>query len=163
MKRLEFIRRQPWITDYNLLVETINKLIDEQEKKIEVEPVVIDRKIKDFGFFNNEEMPLPYEAHYTINTANDASAVFNKYVLSFDEMKVINKALDKWKIVSLSIFVNELVTEKEEKQEAIFETVTTEVVEPKEEEVYVEVVKPKEEVEEVKQPKKRGRKKKTRK
>ena len=160
MKRLEFIRRQPWITDYNLLVETINKLIDEQEKKIEVEPVVIDRKIKDFGFFNNEEMPLPYEAHYTINTANDASDVFNKYVLSFDEMKTINKALDKWKIVSLSIFVNELVTEKEEKQEAIFETVATEVIEPKEEEVKEEK---KEEVVEKKEPKKRGRKKKTRK
>lgn len=133
MKRLDFIRRAPWITDYNLLVETINKLIDKQEQKIEVEPIVVNREVKDFWFFNNEEVPLPYEAYFTIYNTDIATDVFNKYVLSFDEMKAINKALEKGKIVSLSIFVKELVTDKEEKQEAIFETVNTEVVTPTEE------------------------------
>lgn len=152
MKRLDFIRRAPWITDYNLLVETINKLIDKQEQKIEVEPIIINREIKDFSFFNNEEVPLPYEAYYTINNTDTATTVFNKYVLSFDEMKAINKALDKGKVVSLSIFVKELITEKEEKQEVVFETINTEVIEKE---------KPKEEVKE--QPKKRWRKKNKRK
>ena len=133
MKRLDFIRRAPWITDYNLLVETINKLIDKQEQKIEVEPIVISREVKDFWFFNNEEVPLPYEAYFTIYNTDIATDVFNKYVLSFDEMKAINKALEKGKIVSLSIFVKELVTDKEEKQEAVFETISTEVVTPTEE------------------------------
>jgi len=133
MKRLDFIRRAPWITDYNLLVETINKLIDKQEQKIEVEPIVINREVKDFWFFNNEEVPLPYEAYFTIYNTDIATDVFNKYVLSFDEMKAINKALEKGKIVSLSIFVKELITDKEEKQEAVFETINTEVVTPIEE------------------------------
>jgi len=148
MKRLDFIRRAPWITDYNLLVETINKLIDKQEQKIEVEPIVVNREVKDFWFFNNEEVPLPYEAYFTIYNTDIATAVFNKYVLSFDEMKAINKALEKGKIVSLSIFVKELITDKEEKQEAVFETINTEVVTPIEE--------PKEKKE---APKKRWRKK----
>ena len=154
MKRLDFIRRAPWITDYNLLVETINKLIDKQEQKIEVEPIVVNREVKDFWFFNNEEVPLPYEAYFTIYNTDIATAVFNKYVLSFDEMKAINKALEKGKIVSLSIFVKELVTDKEEKQEAIFETVNTEVLNS------IEVLNSKEEPEEKKEaPKKRWRKK----
>lgn len=125
MKRLDFIRRQPGIWDYNLLVETVNKLIDKLEERIDVEPIVINREIKDYWFFNNEETHLPYEAHYTISNSEEASKVFNKYVLSFDEMKSINKALEKNKIVSLNIFVKELVTEKEEKQEVLFEKVET--------------------------------------
>lgn len=125
------------------MVEVVNSLIDKLEERIDVLPYSVEREIKDFTFFNNEEMPLPYEAHYTIQNLEDATKVFWKYIFSYSEMNDINKALDKWNIVSLTIKVKELVTEKEEKQEAIFDKVETEVVEnPIEEEV---VEKPKKE------------------
>ena len=111
-----------------MLVEIVNSIVDRLEAKINVVPFQIDREVKDFSFFNNEEVPLPYQAHYTISNQEDASKVFGKYVLSYDEMKNINKALEKGNIVSLTILVKELITTKEEKQETIFETIETEVV-----------------------------------
>ena len=128
MRKADFIRRQPGIWDFNMLVESVNSIVDRLEAKIDVVPFQIDREVKDFSFFNNEEVPLPYQAHYTISNQEDASKVFGKYVLSYNEMKDINKALEKGNIVSLTILVKELVTEKEEKQETIFDTVETEIV-----------------------------------
>lgn len=128
MKKINFIRRQPGISDYNMLVEIVNSIIDKLEERIDVLPYTIEREIKDFSFFNNEEVPLPYKAHYTIANTEDASNLFSKYILSYDEMKDINKALEKGNIISLTISVKELVTEKDEKQETIFNTIETEVV-----------------------------------
>ena len=128
MKKLDFIRRQPGIWDYNMLVEIVNSIIDRLEARIDVVPYHIEREVKDFSFFNNEEVPLPYQAHYTISNQEDASKVFGKYIFSYDEMKDINKAIENNNIVSLTISVKELITEKEEKQETIFEKVETEVV-----------------------------------
>lgn len=123
MYKLNFIRRQPWIGDYNLLVETINKLIDKINTKVELEEVNISREVKDFKFFNWEEVELPYHAQYTLGRVEDATKVFANYTLSYKEMKQINDLILQGKIISLIIDVTEEVTEKEKKQEVIFETV----------------------------------------
>ena len=57
--KLANIRRAPWINDYNLLVDTVNSIIDRLNSKIEIENVNIYREVKDFKFFNGEETKLP--------------------------------------------------------------------------------------------------------
>ena len=125
MQKLDFIRRQPWIGDYNLLVETINKLIDKANAKVEIEEVLVEREVKDFKFFNWEEVKLPYKWEHTITNVEDAQKVFGKYALSFKEMKQINDLVLQGKIVSLIVNVTEEVTEKDKKQEAMFDKVET--------------------------------------
>lgn len=125
MQKLDFIRRQPWIGDYNLLVETINKLIDKANAKVEIEEVLVEREVKDFKFFNWEEVELPYKWEHTITNVEDAQKVFGKYALSFKEMKQINNLVLQGKIVSLIVNVTEEVTEKDKRQEAMFDKVET--------------------------------------
>lgn len=123
MHKLEYIRRQPWISDYNTLVDAVNSIIDKLQEKLEVEEVVINREVKDFKFFKDEEVKLPYMATYTLSTAEDASKVFEQYQFTYKEMNYINKLILNNKVVSLTIDVKEEITEKEEKQETVFETV----------------------------------------
>lgn len=123
MKKVDFIRRAPGIGDFNNLVEAINTIIDKLNTKVEIEEVIIDRKIKDFSFFKWEEVQLPYNTSITLSTADDASKVFDSYVFSFKEMDKINKLITQWKVVSLIINVEEEITEKDKKQEAVFEVV----------------------------------------
>lgn len=150
MHKLDYIRVVPRISDFNNMVEAINSIIDKLNEKIEIEEISIEKKVKDFKFFNGEEVKLPYEAHHTIKTNEEAKEIFDKYALSYKEMSPINKAIIQWKIVALRIYVEEEITEKEKKQEEMFETVESIVLPPQEEKKKTE-------------PKKRGRKKKTRK
>ena len=134
MQKLDYIRRAPWIGDYNNLVDAVNRIIDRLNKKVEFESVLITREVKDYKFFNWEEYDLPYLADHTLTSIEDASEVFKKYALTYKEMNSITKAIEEWKIVSLTINVTEEVTEKEKKQEAIFETVeTVQIEKPKKE------------------------------
>ena len=144
MHKLDYIRRAPWISDINRIVDAVNALIDKVNATVEIEEVVVEREVKDFKFFNNEEVQLPYNAQHTLSKAEDAQKVFAKYTLSYKEMKHINDLILQGKVVSLVINVTEEVTEKEKKQEAIFETIETVSI--------ADTDKPK---------KKRGRKKKT--
>lgn len=125
MQKLDFIRRQPWIGDYNLLVETINKLIDKVNTKVELEEVIIERQVKDFNFFNWEEVKLPYKWEHTITDVEDAQKVFGKYAFSYKEMKQINDLILHGKIVSLIVSATEEITEKDKKQEVMFDKVET--------------------------------------
>lgn len=144
MQKLDYIRRAPWIGDYNALVDAINLLIDKAQERKEVTHVKIEREVKDYSFFYWGEVELPFAANYLITTLEDAIQLFWAYAFTFKETTQINDAIMQWNIVAVDINVTEKVTEKEKKQEAVFETIeatpTTEV--------------------EVK-PKKRGRKKKT--
>ena len=125
MQRLDYVRRRPWIADFNNMVDAINNIIDRLNKKIEIEEVTIDREVKDFKFFNGEEVLLPYSVTHTLSSAEDASEVFKLYALTFKEMNNITKLIQEGKVVSLTINVTEEVTEKEKKQEIIFETIET--------------------------------------
>lgn len=125
MHKLEYIRRAPWIGDYNALVDTVNEIIDRLNRKVEFQEIAITREVKDYKFFNWEEFRLPYYREHTITSIEDASEVFKLYALTYKEMNSITKAIEEWKIVSLTVSVTEEVTEKEQKQEAIFETVQT--------------------------------------
>lgn len=146
--KIEPLRRVPWIGDYNTLVDAINSIIDKLNAKIEVAEVTIDRQIKDFSFFKWEEVILPYNISYTLSSVADASDIFAKYTLTFKEMDKVNKLIAEWKVVSLIINVTEEVTEKEKKQEAVFEIVESTPIQD------IEIEKPK-------QKKKRWRPKKT--
>lgn len=123
IRKLDYVRRPPSLTEFNTLIERVNEIIDKLNAKIEIEEVTISRKVKDFKFFNGEEQSLPYHTTHTISCMEDASKIFNTYTLTFKEMNQINAFLLEWKVVSLIIDVIEEVTEKEEKQETIFETV----------------------------------------
>lgn len=146
MHKLDYIRRAPGIGDFNTLVDAVNEIIDRLNKKVEFQEIKVAREVKDYKFFNWEEMWLPFHAEHTIASIEDASGVFKQYALTYKEMNSITKAIEEWKIVSLSIDVTEEVTEKEKKQEAIFETVeTVQIVEPEIEVVLPEKTKKKKE------------------
>lgn len=142
--KVDYIRRSPGIGDYNALVDAINYLIDKVNEKKEVIPITISREIKDFSFFLWNEVQLPYNNNYIIITPEDATNIFKDYAFTYKETSAINDAIIQWKIVALEINVTELVTDKEKKQETIFET--------------IETIK---DSEPIKWKKKRGRKKKT--
>ena len=125
MQKLDFIRRQPGITDFNMLVEKINEIIIKLDTKIEIEDVSIDRQIKDFTFFKWEETKLPYHAEFTITSNEEATKVFEMFNLTYKEIKQINDIIIKWNIVALTINVEEEITEKEKKQEALIGYVKT--------------------------------------
>lgn len=125
MQKLDYIRRFPWIGDYNNLVDAINRLIDVVNKKKEVVPVVIEREVKDYSFFLWEEVVLPYEADFILTTPEEATNIFWKFALTYKETNQINNIILDGNIVALEIKVVEVVTEKEKKQEVIFETIET--------------------------------------
>lgn len=125
MQKLDFIRRQPGITDFNMLVEKINEIIIKLDTKIEIEDVSIDRQIKDFTFFKWEETKLPYHAEFTITSNEEATKVFEMFNLTYKEIKQINDIIIKWNIVVLAVNVEEEITEKEKKQEALIGYVKT--------------------------------------
>lgn len=125
MQKLDFIRRQPGITDFNMLVEKINEIITKLDTKIEIEEVAISRQVKDFTFFKGEETKLPYHIEYTITSNEDATKVFELYNFSYKEIKQINDIIIKWNIVALTIDVTEEITEKEKKQEIFLGYVKT--------------------------------------
>ena len=125
MQKLDFIRRQPGITDFNMLVEKINEIIIKLDTKIEIEDVSIDRQIKDFTFFKWEETKLPYHAEFTITSNEEATKVFEMFNLTYKEIKQINDIIVKWNIVALAINVEEEITEKEKKQGALIGYVKT--------------------------------------
>jgi hypothetical protein len=51
MHRVDYIRRQPGIGDYNALVDAINWLIDKAQERKEIVHIVIEREVKDYSFF----------------------------------------------------------------------------------------------------------------
>lgn len=123
--KVDYIRRSPGIGDYNALVDAINYLIDKVNEKKEVVPITISREIKDFSFFLWNEVQLPYNNNYIIITPEDAANIFKNYAFTYKETSAINDAIIQWKIVALEINVTEFVTDKEKKQETIFETIET--------------------------------------
>ena len=125
MHRIDYTRKFPGILDYNRLVDAINELIDKVNAKVEIEEVTIERQVKDFNFFNWEEVKLPYKWEHTITDVEDAQKVFGKYAFSYKEMKQINDLILHGKIVSLIVNVAEEVTEKDKKQEVMFDKVET--------------------------------------
>lgn len=131
MLKLDYIRRAPGIGDYNRLVEAINWLIDKAQEKKEVVHIKIEREVKDYSFFYWGEVDLPFVANYLLTTLEDAIQLFGAYAFTFKETTQINDAIMHWNIVAVDINVTEKITEKEKKQEVIFETVEAVPVEEK--------------------------------
>lgn len=132
MHKVDYIRRQPWIADYNALVDAINWLLDRAQRKKEVVPITIERQVKDYSFFYWQEVGLPFEAEFILTSPEDATRFFSTYALTYKETAQINDVIIKWDIASINMRVVETITEKEKKQEVIFETIEAEpVVKPK--------------------------------
>lgn len=129
MQKLDYIRRSPGIGDYNRLVDTINWLVDKVQEKKEVVHIKIEREVKDYSFFYGGEVDLPFATNYLLTTLDDAIQLFGAYAFTFKETTQINDAIMHWNIVAVDINVTEKVTEKEKKQEIIFETVEATPVE----------------------------------
>lgn len=125
IRKLDYIRRTPSLTEFNSLIEKVNEIIDKLNTKIEIEEVAVSREIKDFSFFKGEETKLPYHQEFTITSNEEATKVFEMYNLTYKEIKQINDIIIKWNLVALTIDVVEEVTEKDKKQEATFEKVET--------------------------------------
>lgn len=125
IRKIDYVRRPPSLTEFNGLIEKVNEIIDKLNTKIEIEEVTISRQVKDFTFFKGEETKLPYHIEYTITSNEDATKVFELYNFSYKEIKQINDIIIKWNIVTLTVDVTEEITEKEKKQEATFEKVET--------------------------------------
>lgn len=135
IQKINYIRRQPGLSEFNTIIDTINKLIDKVEAKLEVVDVKITRQIKDYRFFNGEEVTLPYHSDYLLASPDDAAQVFSRYTFTYQETKNINDLIIQGKIVALSIDVIELITERDKRQETIFQTVEdVEIKEPKKKE-----------------------------
>lgn len=128
MFKLDYIRRLPGIGDYNRIVDAVNLLIDKANNKKEVVPVQIVRKVKDYSFFLGNETKLPYKTNFILTDAEEAADVFWKYALTYKETAHINDVIVKWNIVALEIDVTEEISDKEKKQEAMFETVETTIL-----------------------------------
>jgi hypothetical protein len=95
IRRLDYIRRAPSLTEFNGLIEKVNEIIDKLNTKIEIEEVAISRQVKDFTFFKGEETKLPYHIEYTITSNEDATKVFELYNFSYKEIKQINDIIIK--------------------------------------------------------------------
>lgn len=128
MQHLASIRRQPWIGDFNLLVETINKLIDIVNRKKEVVPITIERQVKDYSFFHWEEVSIPYETSLILMTPEDAASVFWKFALTYKETAQINNVILEGNIVSLEVKITEEISEKDKRQEIIFEDAESTII-----------------------------------
>lgn len=124
LQKIPYPRRMG-LSELSYIVEAVNQIIDKLNQKIEVEKVVVERVTKDFNFFNWEEVKLPYKWEHTITDVEDAQKVFGKYAFSYKEMKQINDSILHGKIVSLIVNVTEEVTEKDKKQEVMFDKVET--------------------------------------
>lgn len=129
MQKISYIRRQPWIGDYNALVDAVNQLIDKIQEKKDVVEITIDREVKDYSFFKWNEIELPYINTFLLIKPEDVYEVFDRFVFTYKETNQINDAILEWKIVSLTIRAIELVTEKEKKQEITFETINSIAIE----------------------------------
>lgn len=125
MQKARIIMRQPWMNDYNELAKIVNEIIEKLEEKKEVVPIQLTKYVKDYNFFKWVETPLPYEAHYTITTEEDFLNLIKKYNLDDRDLNAYKGIIDNWRILSLSITINEDLSEKDLKQEEMFQTVET--------------------------------------
>lgn len=129
MFKLDYIRRAPGIGDYNRLVDAINWLIDKAQEKKELVHIVVEREVKDYSFFLWNEVELPYEASFVLVSPEDVTEIFTQYAFTYKETSQINNAILDGDMVQLDIKVTEKITEKEKKQEVVFETIEATPVE----------------------------------
>lgn len=117
--------KQPWMREYNELAKVVNEIIDKLEEKVEIVPMTLSLKVKDYEFFKWTPPSLPYEAHYTISNYEDYQKLLEKYNLDSRDVKAYKEILDKGRVLSLTINVEEELTEKDIKQEVAINKIKT--------------------------------------
>lgn len=125
MEKVPILMREPRMWDYNKIANIVNQIIDKLEKKREVVEQKIERVVKDYVFFKWKEVIFPYEEQITISSPEDYQYVIDHYNLTNKEIKQMKESLDEWKIIWLAISVQEEMTDKDIKQEMMFNTIAT--------------------------------------
>lgn len=115
--------------DYNNIVSKVNEIIDYITRKVERKDVQITKCVKDYHFFKEEKVDLPYQSDYVITTLDELYDVLNKYNIEREISTSLIDLVNNWTIVNLSISITEDITEKDKKQLAAFETIETQPIE----------------------------------
>lgn len=129
MKKLNIITRQPRISDFNNVIYTINDIIDKLNQKIKFQDIKIAKVVKDYNFFKEEWVKLPYDRDYVITCLEELYDILDTYNVDREMTKTLIDSVTEWYIVNLSIHIEEDVSEKEKKQEEMFETIKAQPVE----------------------------------
>lgn len=129
MEKLKLFNRPLRLADVNKMIETINRLIDKVDKKVEIQDIQITKYVKDFKFFKWRTETLPYENSFVLSSVEDLQRLFNDFDIWVDMSWALSEMINKWIIVNLSIFIWEDLTEKDKKQEIMFETIETKPIE----------------------------------
>ena len=123
MEKLQFIMREPRMWDYNRLVNAINELIDFTQRKVSFQDLQITKFVKDYDFFKWEKVKFPYHKSYTITSQEELSNVLNTYNFDRDEASGMVALVNDWVFINLTIHIEEVFDEKEEKQAIMIEKI----------------------------------------
>lgn len=109
--------------DYNRLVNAINELIDFTQRKVSFQDLQITKFVKDYDFFKWEKVKFPYHKSYTITSQEELSNVLNTYNFDRDEASGMVALVNDWVFINLTIHIEEVFDEKEEKQAIMIEKI----------------------------------------
>ena len=109
--------------DYNRLVNAINELIDFTQRKVSFQDLQITKFVKDYDFFKWEKVKFPYNKSYTITSQEELSNVLNTYNFDRDEASGMVALVNDWVFINLTIHIEEVFDEKEEKQAIMIEKI----------------------------------------
>lgn len=129
MKKLNIITRQPRISDFNNIIYTINDIIDKLNQKVKFQDIQIAKVVKDYNFFKEKWVKLPYDRDYVVTCLEELYNILDTYNVDREMTKTLIDTVTEWYIVNLSIHIEEDVSEKEKKQEEMFETIKAQPVE----------------------------------
>lgn len=115
--------------DYNNLVLKINEIIDYITREIKHQDIQITECVKDYHFFKDNKVDLPYKKDYVIITLEDLQKVLDTYNIEKKMSKSLIDMVNEWTVINLSISVTEDITEKDKKQMVTFETIETQPIE----------------------------------
>lgn len=125
MEKLRLFNRPLRLADINNIVDTINQIIDKIDKPINIQEIQLTHIVKDYYFFKWEETPLPFDEEFTLTNVEDLDLLLHRFNIDLETVKWIEWLLNKWVYVKLWIHIEEDISEKDKKQEVMFETIKT--------------------------------------
>ena len=125
MEKLRLFNRPLRLSDVNNIVNTINQIIDKIDKPINIQEIEYTDVVKDYYFFKWEETPLPFDEEFTLTSVEDLDLLLHRFNIDLETVKWIEWLLNKWIYVKLWIHIEEDISEKDKKQEVMFETIKT--------------------------------------
>lgn len=119
MERLAHLNRPIRINDWNTMVDIVNHLLDTAEQPTQMVTVNITRKVRNYDFFNWEEVQLPYHYNVVVGRRFEVVPLTFKFKLEEKEVKEISEKIEEGYLVSVNVDVTEDTTKEEEYQDEI--------------------------------------------